>query len=140
MLVDDIMTGNFETIPRDQALDEAVKLMLSNKVDHIIVVEDGTPAAMITRRKALVACYRTDAPLSDIPISGFSRGLDATVGPNEAVLVAVGKLRRATVSCLPVIDGMSVEGVVTKDDVIENLSNITSNMIENDEQQDEWTA
>jgi predicted transcriptional regulator len=95
---------------------------------------------MITRRKALVACYRTDAPLSDIPISGFSRGLDATVGPNEAVLVAVGKLRRATVSCLPVIDGMSVEGVVTKDDVIENLSNITSNMIENDEQQDEWTA
>jgi CBS domain-containing protein len=140
MLVDDIMTGNFETIPRDQALDEAVKLMLSNKVDHIIVVEDGTPAAMITRRKALVACYRTDAPLSDIPISGFSRGLDATVGPNEAVLVAVGKLRRATVSCLPVIDGMSVEGVVTKDDVIENLSNITSNMIENDQQQDEWTA
>jgi hypothetical protein len=35
---------------------------------------------------------------------------------------------------------MSVKGVVTKDDVLENLSNITSDMIEKDERKDEWTA
>ncbi|MFB6251695.1 MAG: CBS domain-containing protein [Halobellus sp.] len=134
------MTGNFETIPRDQTLDLAVELMLSNKVDHILVIEDGTPAAMLTRRKALIACYKTDASLSDIPISGFSRGLETKVGPNETALIAVGKLRRAKVNCLPVVNGMSIEGVVTKDDIIENLSNITSDMIEEDERKDEWTA
>jgi CBS domain-containing protein len=138
MLVKRIMTGNFETIPRDRTLDEAVELMLSNRIDHVVVVEDGAPAAMITRRKALVACYKTDVPLSDIPISGFSRGLETKVGPNETVLIAVGKLRRAKVNCLPVVNGMSVEGVVTKDDVIENLSNITSDMIEKDKRKDEW--
>jgi CBS domain-containing protein len=140
MLVKHIMTGDFETIPRDRTLDEAVKLMLGNRVDHIVVTEDETPAAMITRRKALIACYRTDAPLSEIPISGFSRGLETTVGPNETALIAVGKLRRAKMNCLPVINGISVQGVVTKDDIIENLSNITSDMMEKDEQKDEWTA
>lgn len=125
---------------RDRTLDEAVKLMISNKIDHVIVVEDGTPAAMITRRKTLIACYKTDAPLSDIQISGFSRGLDIRVGPNETVLIAVGKLRQPKVNSLPVVSGMSIEGVVTKDDIIDNLSNITGKMMDDDERRDEWTA
>jgi CBS domain-containing protein len=140
MLIKQLMTTDFETIPRDRTLDEAVKLMLSNEVDHVFIIENGEPTAMLTRRKALIACYKTDAPLSEIPVSGFSNGLEARVGPNEAVLIAVGKLRQTTVNCLPVVSGMSVEGVVTKDDVLENLSNITSDMIKKDERKDEWTA
>ncbi len=140
MLVKHVMTTDFETIPRDRTLDEAVELMLGNKVDHVFIREEGTPTAMITRRKALIACYKTDAPLGDIPVSGFSSGLEARVAPNETVLVVVGKLRRAKVNCLPVVSGMSVEGVVTRDDIIDNLSNITSDMIEKDERKDEWTA
>lgn len=140
MLVKHIMTTDFETIPHDETLDEAVEVMLSHKVDHVFAVKDETPVAMITRRKALVACYKTDAPLSDIPISGFSSGLETKVAPNETVLITVGKLRRPKVNCLPVVSGMSVEGIVTKDDIIENLSNITSDMIDKQEQKDEWTA
>lgn len=140
MLVKHIMTEEFETVPPDQTLDSAVELMLRNAVDHVLIVEDGTPAAMITRRKALIACYKTDTPLSDIPISGFASGLETRVGPSETVLIAVGKLRRVKVNCLPVVSGMSVEGVLTKDDIIENISNITENMIEEEEQKDEWTA
>jgi CBS domain-containing protein len=139
MFVKHVMSGDFETVPRDQMLDEAVRLMLSNKVNHVFIIEDETPAAMITRRKALIACYKTDAPLSDIPISGFSRGLDKQVGPNETALIAIGKLRKAKADCLPVVSGMSVEGVITTDDIIENLSNITTNMIEKDKQKEEWT-
>lgn len=140
MLAKHIMTRDFETVPDDRTLDDAVELMLGNRVDHVFVVEDGTPAAMLTRRKALIACYKTDAPMSSIPISGFASGLETRIGPNETALIAVGKLRRSKVNCLPVVRGMSVEGVVTKDDVIENLSNITSDMMEDDERKDEWTA
>jgi hypothetical protein len=35
---------------------------------------------------------------------------------------------------------MSVEGVVTKDDIIENLSSITTDIIEKNAQKDEWMA
>lgn len=140
MLVKHIMTGEFETISHDRTLDEAVELMLSNDVDHVLTIEDGTPTAMITRRKVLIACYKTDAPLSGIPLSGFSRGLETNVGLNETVLIAVGKLRRAKLDCLPVVNGMSVEGVVTRDDIIENLSNITGDMTTSDRKKDEWTS
>jgi CBS domain-containing protein len=140
MLVKHIMNDNFETVPSHRTLDEAVELMLDNGIDHVFVVEEGTPVAMITRRKALIACYKTDAPLSEIPISGFSSGLGTRIRPGTTALIAVGKLRRAKVDCLPVVRGMSVDGVVTKDDIIENLSNITNDMVENDEQKDEWTA
>lgn len=134
------MTEEFETVPYDQTLDKALGLMLNNRVDYIFAVDDGAPAAMLTTNKALIACYKTDAPVSEIPISGFSRGLGDRVGPNEAVLLCVGKLRKSTTDCLPVIDGMSVKGVVTTDDVINNLSNITEKMITEDGRRDEWTT
>lgn len=140
MLVKHVMTEDVETVPRNRTLDEAVRLMLGNGVDHVFVVEDGEPAAMVTRRKALMACYKTDAPVSEIPISGFSRGLESRVGPSETVLIAVGKLQRTNLNCLPVVNGMSVEGVLTKDDVISNISSITSDMIEGDKRKDEWTG
>jgi CBS domain-containing protein len=140
MLVKDIMTEEFETIPYDRTLDEALELMLGNRIDHVFVVEDSTPAAMITARKALIACYKTDAPVSEIPISGFSRGLETRVGPKESALICIGKLRRAKVDCLPVVEGISVEGVVTTDDVIDNLSNITEEMLREDDRRDEWTV
>lgn len=141
MLVKHIITEDFETIPRNQTLDDAVELMLKNKIDYVFIIEDNDePAAMITRRKALVACYKTDRPLSEIPISGFSRGLETTIGYNTTVLIAVGKLRRAKMDCLPVVDGMSVEGVLTRDIVINNISNITNDILESEERLHEWTV
>lgn len=139
MLIKDIMTTEFETIPYDRTVDEAVEVMLSNRTDNVFVVEDGTPAAMLTTRKVLIACYKTDAPVSEIPISGFSRGIENRVGPNETALMCTGKLRQSTADCLPVVDGMSVEGVLTTNDVIQNLTNITENMLTEDQRRDEWT-
>ncbi|WP_299263642.1 CBS domain-containing protein [Halorientalis sp.] len=140
MLVKHIMTEQFEVVQRTKHLREAVELMLGNDVDHVLVIEENAPVSMLTRRKALTACYKTDAPLSEIPISGFSRGLETRVGPNESALICVGKLRRAKVDCLPVVDGMSVEGVITNDDILDNLSNITEEMLENEKRREEWTG
>lgn len=134
------MTDRFEVIQREKQLDGAVELMLQNGVEYLFITEDDSPVAMLTRRKILIACYKTDAPLSEIPIAGFSRGLETRVGPNESALICVGKLRRAKVSCLPVVDGMSVEGVVTRNDVLENLSSITDNMLENENMSEEWKS
>lgn len=139
MLIKHIMTKEFETVAYDRTLDEALELMLSKNVNHIFVIEDGEPVAMLTTRKALIACYRTDVPVSEIPISGFSRGLEHRVGPNESVLMCTGKLRQSAADCLPVVDGMSVQGVITTDDVIKNLSNISEDMLTEDERRDEWT-
>lgn len=139
MLVKSIMTKNFETASRDQTLYELVETMLKNDVDHIVVMEDDTPSAIITRRKVLIATYKTDKPLSEIPVSGFGRGLEITIGPNSTVLLSVGKLQKAKAECIPVVDGMDIVGVMTRDDVIDNVSKITDDVLEHDGRRTEWT-
>lgn len=86
----------------------------------------------------MVACYQTDDPLTEIPLSGFSRGLEAQASPDETVLLCTGRLRNASVDCLPVVDKLSVEGVLTKDDLIDNLSSITGELLEQDKPERDW--
>lgn len=139
MLVKKIMSRNFETASREQSLDEIVGAMLTHDVDHVVVMEGDTPSAIITQRKALIASYKTDAPLSEIPVSGFGRGLETSVGPNSTVLLSVGKMQSAKTECIPVVDGLDIVGILTKDDVIDNVSKITDEVLEHDERREEWT-
>lgn len=133
------MTKNFETASRDQTLHEVVEAMLKNDVDHIVVIEDETPSAIITQRKALIASYKTDAPMSEIPVSGFNRGLDTVIGPKTSLLLAVGKMQTAEAQCIPVVDGMTLKGILTKSDVIDNVSKITDDVLDNEQRPDEMT-
>lgn len=139
MLVKRIMTRDFETVARSAALDAVVERMLQNGVDHVVATDDGDPAAVITRRKVLIASYKTDDPLSEIPVSGFGHGLEARIGPSATVLLSVGKIQQADIECLPVVDGMEVVGVLTKDDILGNVSNITSEVLDAEDRRGEWT-
>lgn len=138
MLIREIMTEDFAAVERDETLNRAVRSMLRDDIDHVVVEEEGAPSAIITRRKALNACYQTDAPLSEIPVSGFGRGFEAMIKPNTTVLLAVGRIQNSEVSCLPVVDEMEVLGILTKDDIIDNVSNITSDTLQ-DDRRSEWT-
>lgn len=138
MLVKRIMTRDFETVARSAALDAVVERMLRNGVDHVVATENDDPTALITRRKVLIASYKTDDPLSEIPVSGFGHGLEARIGPNVTVLLSVGKMQQSAIECLPVVDGMEVVGVLTKDDILENVSNITSEVLDAEDRREEW--
>lgn len=139
MLIKEIMTEDFATVPRHETLNRAVAAMLSDDISHVVVEEEGTPSAIITRRKVLLACYQTDSPLSEIPVSGFGRGFETMIEPNTTALLTVGRMQGAEVSYLPVVDGMQVLGVLTKDDIIDNVSNITSDTLRQDSRRSEWT-
>ncbi len=140
MLVREIMTTDVETVPRERSLEEPVGTMLREDVDHVIITEDSSPAGVVTRRKALAAAYRTGDPLSEVPLSTFARGFEASVEPTRTVLLSVGQLRRSSADCLPVVDDLDVVGVLTKDDVLDNVSNITTETLEADRQSREWTG
>lgn len=140
MLVREIMTKEIETLSRDSTLRQAVGEMLRQGVDHVIVTEDDSPAGIITRKKALVAAYKTDDPIGDIQLSAFGLGFDVTIEPARTVLLSVGHLQRSDADCLPVIDDLSVVGVLTKDDIIHNVSNIKKETLEANQQGREWTT
>lgn len=139
MLVKDIMTRDFETTSFDQMLDNVAEIMLRKNVDHVVARVDGTPSVIVTRRKVILASYKTDLPLSEIPISGFGRGLDTAIRPSGTVLLSVGKLQEAEAECIPVVEDMEVLGVLTKDDIVENVSKITGTDLQSEDRRTEWT-
>jgi CBS domain-containing protein len=49
----EIMTRSVITIEKDDAIEEAVELMLENKINRIPVVQDGKPIGIIARRDLL---------------------------------------------------------------------------------------
>jgi CBS domain-containing protein len=139
VLVRDIMTTDIETVSRETTLDEAVERMLRNRTQYVVVLEDGDPSAFLTRRKALIAAYRTDAPLSDIPISGFARGFDHATPPDRTVLLSAGRMRQAETDCLPVVEDLEVVGVLTRDDIIEHVPNMRRETLEADRDSRRWS-
>lgn len=140
MLVKDIMTTEIERISQGETLAAAVERMLRNEVDHVIVRDGETPTALVTYRTALLAAFRADEPLSDIPLTRFGRGFERTSSPDRAVLLSVGQLRRAETGCLPVLQDMTVVGVLTQEDVVANVANMTSQTLEADREAREWSG
>jgi CBS domain-containing protein len=52
-IVKNIMTPNPVSIPSDESIFEAKKLMIDNKVNHLIVVKDGKPFGILTSQAIL---------------------------------------------------------------------------------------
>ncbi len=139
MLVKEIMTTELEYVSRGETLATAVERMFRNGINHVIVREGDQPTALITHRTALLAAYRADEALSDVSLTRFGRGFERTSSPDRTVLLSVGHLRRSKTGCLPVVDGMEVVGVLTREDVLSNVANITSETLRADEAGHEWT-
>lgn len=138
MLVRNLMTSDFETVARDASLYVAVETMLRSGTEYVVLTSDEEPDGLITQRKALIACYKTERALPEIPVSGFAVGFPTTIKPDATALLATGHLVKADVSVLPVVEGLELVGVVTREDLLDNSSNLRREVFEQDERRDDW--
>lgn len=139
MLVDEILTTEFEQVSRDATLAEAVGRMLERESDYVVLTDAGDPDGVLTERKALVAAYKTGKALSEIPVAGFSTGFPTTVTPDTTVLLAVAHMRESGVEVLPVVEDLELVGVVTRETLLDNMKNLRSEALSVAEQGKEWT-
>lgn len=139
MLVSEIMIEEFATVETSGTLKDAVVTMLKSDHDYLIVTDDGQPTGLITPRRALVACVKTGKPIHEIPVSGFASGFPVTIEPDTPVLFAISHMRRSQVDVLPVQDGLSIEGVVTRNEIVQNVSKMRTEAINNAQEEQEWT-
>lgn len=138
MLIGEIMTDEYESISRSRRLKTAVGVMLKNGTEFVILTDESEPDGIITRRSALIACYKTDEPLSEIPVSGFASGFPTTVEPDSTVLFAIGLLVSNDAEVLPVVDGLELVGIVTREILLEKYSNLRNEAFANIERRIEW--
>ena len=116
------MTTDLVTCDADATVRDATERMLRNRVGSVVVTDDGTPAGILTESDVLRAGYATDDPLSTIPVRKAASAPLVTVRPSATLRTATKRMRSEGVKKLVVVDGMSPEGIVTTQDVVETYA------------------
>jgi CBS domain-containing protein len=85
MQVRDIMSTDVVTVGADATVADAVDRLLDNGVGSVIVVEDGTPAGIVTESDALCIARETGKPLSAISVREVGHAPVVTTEPSRSV-------------------------------------------------------
>lgn len=139
MLVEELMTTDVVTCEENGTLREAVGKLLEHGVGSVILLsKEGNPTGIVTETDALRAGYRTDRPLSEIPVSELSHGAVITASPEETIQHVSRRMAREGVKKVPVMDGVELLGIITLTDIVWHLSDIRSEAAEIAEMGSEW--
>jgi acetoin utilization protein AcuB len=111
------MTRHVETTAPQMRGDEAWELMRRKRIRHLVVVENGAVAGVLSERDAggkSGASLRAQSTVADL-----MTGAVATIASDATVRKAANLMRGRTIGCLPVVDDQKLVGIVTASDLLE---------------------
>jgi signal-transduction protein with cAMP-binding, CBS, and nucleotidyltransferase domain len=120
----EIMTAGVVTAAPDASVVSVARQMRDSRVGSVVIVDrGGTPAAMITDRDLAVRVFAEgidpESPVGDHASRPLVHG-DAEMELDEAAALMV----RHRVRRLPVVEGGSLAGIVTLDDIAVRTGNL----------------
>ena len=120
MRVKELMSRELVTVPVGATMKGAAGQMLHNDVGSVIVMNDGTPAGIVTEMDALRVGYATNRPFEQVPVRKVMSRPLVTIEPGKTVRTAIGRMHKEDVKKLPVVSGFDLVGIVTMSDIIMN--------------------
>ena len=121
MIVRDLTSKAPVTLPVDASIEAAARLMDHQAVGAIIVVDGDRPVGVVTDRDLVVRGLARRVP--------FDGRIDSVMSPGVVVLDADADVRSAIATFAshpfrraPVVDGATIVGMVTVDDLVVALS------------------
>ena len=131
MKVANIMTRRVVTVSMDDSLDYINSVFQSTGFHHVVVLERGTLAGVISDRDILRHVSPFLGKLSELPrdVSTLEKKAHQimtrkliTISPESSISEAAEVLLRNKVSCLPVVDdGGNLKGIITSKDLLVHL-------------------
>jgi CBS domain-containing protein len=120
----EIMTAGVVTSPPEASALSAARLMRDNRVGSVVIVDSaGSPTAMITDRDIAVRVFAAgadpEAPVGEHATRPLVCGEPGMGLDEAAALMVQHRVRR-----LPVVDGDSLAGIVTLDDIAVRTGNL----------------
>ena len=114
--ISEVMTESVVTAPPDATISEVAGLMRDRNVGSVVICEGGRPVTVITDRDVALCVAADGVDSSDVvgphathPIVTGELGMDLE---EAAALMVQHRIRR-----LPLMDGDSLAGIVTLDDL-----------------------
>ena len=121
MLVRDLMSTELVTVERDASLATAVEAMLDARTGSALVIDDRVPVGIVTSSDVLRAVLESGRPVDALDVDGtMSRPL-VTIEPTATVTRALELMAEEGVRKLPVVEQLSIQGVVTTTDIARQL-------------------
>jgi CBS domain-containing protein len=137
--VDEIMTTELETLPATATLADAIRVMAEQSIRHIPILDrDGRLEGLVTRHDVLAtldSTLRVETARRDpasIPLAEIMTRDVATVEGDANLRRAALFLEEHKYSCLPVVTGGRLRGIVTDLDLVAVAINLLE-QLETDE-------
>ena len=121
MKVEQLMSKEVRTVPREESLNEAARIMWETDVGCVPVVSsDGTGQliGIITDRDICMAAYTQGRALHEIPVSATMSENVVACQPDDSIARAGERMREHRVRRLPVVDEAGqVLGLISLTDI-----------------------
>lgn len=126
MIVKEVMRTNVICASSDTKATEVKNMMTENNVSKLPVVDNGKLVGIVTKNDLLKAepssattldMFEISYLLSKLTVKKIMNAKVISVGPNEVVEEAARIMVDNKISCLPVVDGDALIGIITKSDL-----------------------
>jgi len=127
--VEQYMTTDLFTVQPHEPIDLVALLMVWNNVRHVLVEDDQHRLLGIVSHRRLLRLFGRPIPKEGgqpAPVSSIMVTDPAVISPETPSLDAIKLMKEKQISCLPVVQGGKLVGVITED----NFLAIASNLLE----------
>ncbi|HIJ07172.1 MAG: CBS domain containing membrane protein [Methanomicrobiales archaeon 53_19] len=123
MIVREMMSAPVYIVNTQENIAYARNLMLKHKISRLLVMDEEKLAGIITKKDIAYGFRQHDPiwrrrPIDRIPVEVMMRKDPITVSPDLQASRAAGLMLTHDISGLPVIDGDTIEGIITKSDIM----------------------
>jgi CBS domain-containing protein len=122
-MLKDIINRNLLAIEPDAKVSDAAKLMASEDVGCVLILDNGKPRGMITDRDIVVRCLAKNIDVDDCTVENVMTESLETVKDTDGIFDCIEMMKGAGVRRVPVVDerGMAI-GLVSFGDLLAVLS------------------
>jgi len=131
MQVREIMSKDIEVVDRNDNLRTVEERMATKQLRHLPVLEQGEVVGIVTQRDLFKAAMSStmgygekaqQAYLQSVRVKEIMTYPVVTVAPDTSVAVVAEMMINKGIGCLPVVDGTTLVGMITKTDLLRCLS------------------
>ncbi len=127
MLVKDLMSWPVVTILDDSTVGEALDILRKKDIGHLPVVDLNQSLVGVVTESDLLKVFPNGRELSSFesnllsrtPVSRVMKSNPVSISPDEIAEKAALTMRTHRISCLPILDGRKLVGLITKNGIID---------------------
>ncbi len=113
----DIMGRNVITIPEEETVLDAARLLRDRDISFLVTLKEGTPTGILTERDIVRKVAAEDKSSSDVTIQEIRTPTFLSVDQSTPIEVAVQKMINSNIRRLVVLEDGLLVGVVTQTDL-----------------------